>query len=178
MEMDLAQVPQLTDTTVYGIFLNARHVREIKLNGHEFITNAAIPNLPNLWQMSEAELESYSQKYADIVADSLELVSEPADGGETGFYSPRMKSGRSLVVRTVDPAFLRPVTDVFEHLRLVDLTGCARLGDRAIENLVANAPKLRSLTLTKCANLTDAALESIGRLGKHLHYLHLGHVAT
>lgn len=80
----------------------------------------------------------------------------------------------------IDPAegitMLRPVTTTFEYLRVVDMTGCPELGDKAVDNLVTNAPKLRQLTLSKCPALTDKSLESIGKLGKHLHNLHLGHV--
>ena len=72
----------------------------------------------------------------------------------------------------------RPVSDSFEHLRTIDLTGCNLLGDDAVDALVCNAPKLRTLTLAKCTALTDQSLFSIGRLGKHLHHLHLGHIRS
>lgn len=73
---------------------------------------------------------------------------------------------------------VRPVADTLDHLRTVDLTGCNLLGDNAVDALICNAPKLRSLTLAKCTGLTDASLLSIGRLGKHLHHWHMGHVSS
>lgn len=75
-----------------------------------------------------------------------------------------------------DAAFLSlPSGRTFEHLRILDLTFCARLTDRAVEKIVDAAPRLRNLVLAKCRNITDAAVYAIARLGKNLHYLHLGH---
>jgi F-box and leucine-rich repeat protein GRR1 len=47
-----------------------------------------------------------------------------------------------------------------------------------VEGIVANVPRLKNLALTKCTRLTDEALYSIAKLGKNLHYLHLGHVSN
>lgn len=75
-----------------------------------------------------------------------------------------------------DSAFLNlPPTQTYEHLRILDLTSCARLTDRAVEKIIDAAPRLRNLVFAKCRNLTDYAVNNISRLGKNLHYLHLGH---
>ena len=75
-----------------------------------------------------------------------------------------------------DAAFLNlPMNQTYEHLRILDLTSCARLTDRAIEKIIDVAPRLRNLVFAKCRNLTDAAVNAISKLGKNLHYLHLGH---
>lgn len=75
-----------------------------------------------------------------------------------------------------DFAFLSlPPNRTYEHLRILDLTSCARLTDRAVEKIVDAAPRLRNLVLAKCRNITDQAVYSISRLGKNLHFLHLGH---
>ena len=75
-----------------------------------------------------------------------------------------------------DNAFLNlPYGQSYEHLRILDLTSCARLTDRAIEKIIDVAPRLRNLVFAKCRNLTDVAVNAISRLGKNLHYLHLGH---
>jgi len=37
------------------------------------------------------------------------------------------------------------------------------------------APRLRNLVLAKCKEITDTAVYAISRLGKNLHYVHLGH---
>ncbi len=75
-----------------------------------------------------------------------------------------------------DQAFLNlPSNKTFEHLRILDLTSCARLTDGAVEKIIDVAPRLRNLVFAKCRNLTDLAVNAISKLGKNLHYLHLGH---
>lgn len=75
-----------------------------------------------------------------------------------------------------DSAFLSlPPGMVFDHLRILDLTSCARVTDHAVEKIVTAAPRLRNLVLAKCRNITDQAVFSISKLGKNLHYVHLGH---
>ena len=75
-----------------------------------------------------------------------------------------------------DTAFLSlPSNRTYEHLRILDLTSCQELTDRAVEKIIDVAPRLRNLVLAKCRRITDAAVYSIARLGKNLHYVHLGH---
>lgn len=75
-----------------------------------------------------------------------------------------------------DGAFLNlPTNRVYEHLRILDLTSCSHLTDRAVEKIIEVAPRLRNLVFAKCRNLTDDAVSAISKLGKNLHYLHLGH---
>ena len=75
-----------------------------------------------------------------------------------------------------DGAFLSlPPGRTYEHLRILDLTSCARLTDRAVEKIIDVAPRLRNLVLAKCRHITDDAVYAISRLGKNLHYVHLGH---
>jgi F-box and leucine-rich repeat protein GRR1 len=75
-----------------------------------------------------------------------------------------------------DSAFTTlPLNRTYEHLRILDLTSCARLTDRAVEKIIEVAPRLRNIVFAKCRNLTDLAVNAISKLGKNLHYLHLGH---
>jgi F-box and leucine-rich repeat protein GRR1 len=75
-----------------------------------------------------------------------------------------------------DEAFLSlPLHKTYEHLRILDLTSCANLTDRAVERIIDVAPRLRNVVFAKCRNLTDNAVHAISKLGKNLHYLHLGH---
>ena len=75
-----------------------------------------------------------------------------------------------------DGAFLSlPPGRTYEHLRILDLTSCVRLTDRAVEKIIDIAPRLRNLVLAKCRHITDDAVHAIARLGKNLHYVHLGH---
>lgn len=66
---------------------------------------------------------------------------------------------------------------MMDHLRYLDLTSLNSLTDDAIEGIVKYMPKIRNLILAKCTRLTDESVYSICQLGKHLHYLHLGHVS-
>lgn len=75
-----------------------------------------------------------------------------------------------------DYAFLTlPSGQTYEHLRILDLTSCFRITDRAVEKIIDAAPRLRNVVLAKCRNVTDQAVFAISRLGKNLHYVHLGH---
>jgi F-box and leucine-rich repeat protein GRR1 len=61
---------------------------------------------------------------------------------------------------------------------MLHLTSCIRITNDTIEGIVSNCLKIHNLVVAKCSLLTDAAVESICKLGKHLHYLHLGHIAS
>lgn len=75
-----------------------------------------------------------------------------------------------------DSAFLSlPLGKSFEHLRILDLTSCSRITDRAVEKIIDAAPRLRNVVLAKCRNITDLAVVAISKLGKNLHFVHLGH---
>lgn len=75
-----------------------------------------------------------------------------------------------------DSAFLSlPPGQTYEHLRILDLTSCQRVTDRAVERIIEAAPRLRNVVLAKCRNITDQAVFAISKLGKNLHYVHLGH---
>lgn len=75
-----------------------------------------------------------------------------------------------------DSAFLSlPPNKTYNHLRILDLTSCARVTDATVAKIIDVAPRLRNLVLAKCRNITDAAVYAISKLGKNLHYLHLGH---
>ncbi|CCH40594.1 SCF E3 ubiquitin ligase complex F-box protein GRR1 [Wickerhamomyces ciferrii] len=65
-----------------------------------------------------------------------------------------------------------------DRLRIIDLTGCLRITDRAVEAIVQCAPRLRNVVLSKCLNITDSSLRSLAALGKSLHYIHLGHCSN
>ena len=77
-----------------------------------------------------------------------------------------------------DDAFLAlPDRRRLESLRILDLTACENLTDKAVEKIIYAAPRLRNLVLAKCKKITDRAVLAITKLGKNLHYVHLGHCA-
>ena len=157
LELDLNDVP-VSNATVYNLFLHSSHLRDISLKNNQLITDEAFPNLLELMEMSEDEAARAARSAPDYA-----LEPEPDSNSSHSGASP---------LRTLR----RPVTETMEPMRQIDLTGCNQLTDNAISNLVANAPKTRNLTLAKCSELTDAAIDSLGRLGKNLHHIHLGHV--
>ena len=84
--------------------------------------------------------------------------------------------------RITDSAFLDIPHDpeiprTFDSLRILDLTDCSELGDKGVEKIISNCPRLRNLILAKCRQITDRAVFAITKLGKNLHYIHLGHCA-
>ena len=145
LELDLSQVPQITNATLFAIFLHLSHLRELRICGNSNFTEDGIPNLTNLIE---------------------QIADDPEPDIESIPWYAKINGIRSI-----------PASPTFEHLKLVDFTGCSSLTDLAIDNLVTNAPKIRTLTLAKCTGLTGAAVESISKLGRYLHYIHLGHVA-
>ena len=77
-----------------------------------------------------------------------------------------------------DEAFLGlPDKRRLDSLRILDLTACENLTDKAVERIIYSAPRLRNLVLAKCKKITDRAVLAITKLGKNLHYVHLGHCA-
>lgn len=193
----MANLPQMTNATVYTVFLNSAHVRELDMKGNVALTSEGFPNLPELAALDDAEWEEkmLSEPWK-AKRPSLPVVSQ-GNGGAVGVWA------NTLNLPVVNPATISSATPspppsaqrwpgwpVFPdspilrlhytpmaYLRVVDLYGCTGLGDDAVRNLVASAPRLRNLTLAKCPNLTDGAIEAICGLGRHLQYLHLGHVA-
>jgi F-box and leucine-rich repeat protein GRR1 len=160
------------NTTVFNLPILLRSLHELtldflqlKLNDCEQITDTAVlafaNNCPNILE--------------------IDLLSCSGIGNEP--VTALLAQGQSLRELRLancdlidDSAFLSlPPARYYEHLRILDLTSCSRLTDRAVEKIIDVAPRLRNLVLAKCGNITDAAVYSIARLGKNLHYVHLGH---
>lgn len=161
LELDLGGVIQLTNDSLVSIFLNSSGLRELRVNEDLAITPGAIPHLATVSDPSGSALVKAVGAYPWYVA---------------GARAPKAEALRAPHPEGMDLQLIRPVSLSFDQLRAVDFTNC-RIGDDDIEALVANAPQMRSVTLAKCSFLTDDAVYSIARLGKQLHYLHLGHVS-
>lgn len=188
MEIDLTKTPQISNATVYTIFLHSGHLRDLKLNANPNITSDGFPNLTQLLRYSADEAtrnvglypwfaSAPTSRVGTPIRDST--IERPASASNS-LLSPQssvVPFGASDSLPLNPSTLLRPVTSVLEHLRMLDLTGCSGLTDIGVENIVTNAPRLRTFTLAKCPLLTDASLVSIAKLGKHLHYLHLAHLS-
>lgn len=165
-ELDIMSIPFLTNDSTIAVFLNAGCLRDLKIRETKFTEKLDENAIPNLWELSRMD----DQQLFESVGSYPWYMT-----GLTGSQIEAMKR-RSSRPPAIAPTLLRPVRSSLNALRVVDFTSCRGLQDISVENLVSNAPQLRSLTLTKCDLLTDASLDSISRLGKYLHYLHLGHV--
>lgn len=161
LELDLSGVPQLSNDSTVAVCLNAKHLRELRVTNNDNLSTGAVPDLVYVSRLGDEQLFDVLRPYPWYLA---------------GVPSPKAEALSSSRPPNVSASLLRPITLSLDQLRLVDFTNCPDLDDLAIESLVNNAPQLRTLTLAKCKRLSDLAVESITRLGKHLHYLHLGHV--
>ncbi|WVQ93980.1 hypothetical protein IAU59_001058 [Kwoniella sp. CBS 9459] len=163
------QCHRITDRSLIPFIQSCKLLLELDLQDVLTLTNAAVHSIfLHLTYLRDLRLNGCVQLTEDCIPHLPGLSSLPDD--------QVVQHAKSVGLDSDDLNHLRPVNDIADNLRSVDLTGCTNLGDKAIEHLIVNAPKLRSLTLTKCSLLTDQSLESIERLGKHLHYLHVGHV--
>ncbi|KAI1390549.1 RNI-like protein [Hypoxylon trugodes] len=163
--LNVSNCKQISDESMVKLAQNCRFIKRLKLNDCEQLHDSAIlafaNNCPNL-------LEIDLHQCANIGNDPVTAL---------------LAKGQSLRELRLancdlidDSAFLSlPPSRAYEHLRILDLTSCTRLTDRAVEKIIDVAPRLRNLVLAKCSNITDAAVYAISRLGKNLHYVHLGH---
>lgn len=107
----------------------------------------------------------------------LEPRSDPTILASSLVHSKSGNSNQSIgIENNGNPMAHLPTPHIFDHLRILDLTSCSLLTDSAVAGLVASVPRIRNLILAKCNKLTDDAVYSISKLGKGLHFLHLGHV--
>lgn len=167
----LSNVDQVTDEAVSALAKSCRLLLEIDLNNCKQITDSSVRDL---WTYS-TNMREMRLSYCVELTDSAFPASPRADASISIVGPNPFPSSNSQLQEKLPPLRLpRP----FEHLRMLDLTGCSALTDEAIEGIVSVAPKIRNLVLAKCMQLTDTAVESICQLGKHLHYLHLGHAGS
>lgn len=200
LEIDLAFCTSVSHHAVMQLFRTSTCLREISLPGCTALTDEGFPDAHELQLVpgpdpvqqngsrrsgggggggggagdpdTPARTESprywSHQNGTRVVADTVPAL--PAPGTEALVSTSGYSVARPEPLRS-PPAF-RP----FDQLRYIDVTSCASLTDAAVEGIAKYCPKLRNLMLGKCTRLTDDALLAICGIGKHLHYLHLGHV--
>ena len=174
LEVDLTECKKVTDAGVRQLWQRSSHLREFRLalcgnlieHGRHVnnLTDAGFP-APTSGQVRDSRNTVMSNGIirAPPRSDLRDMDTDDKSG---------KGSDAQLLLRGigVSPA------KMFDHLRILDLGNCAHITDDAIEGIINNAPKLRNLILAKCSSLTDESVYSISRLGKNLHYLHLGRV--
>ena len=168
LEVDLYSCTSVTDRILWALFRSSSHLRELSLNGCSQIGGDAFP------QKEGALIYLKGAHDRDIVNKKplnpkLHHLAYPA--------SVMNRAGRidEMLPHIVGASPLAP--RLYEHVRYLDMTGLTNLTDIAIEGIVSTMPHIRNLVLAKCSNLSDDSVISICRLGKHIHFLHLGHVS-
>ncbi|XDG02659.1 hypothetical protein ABKA04_002274 [Annulohypoxylon sp. FPYF3050] len=163
--LNVSNCKQISNESLIQLAESCRFIKRLKLNDCDQLNDAAVVafanNCPNILEID--------------LHQCVNIGNEPV--------TALLSKGQSLrEFRLVncdlidDGAFLSlPSNRIYEHLRILDLTSCTRLTDRAVERIIDVAPRLRNLILAKCSNITDAAVYAISRLGKNLHFIHLGH---
>lgn len=189
LEVDLINCPEISDYSVRKIWQYSFHMRELRLAQCGKLTDLAFPAPPSSL--------THSGPYGSVNASLTAPVSRPSilsrgsdsaptsrgaspmgvaplrtAGGGSAFHTDSSATTETLPIHT----HLHP-SRMFDHLRILDLTNCNTISDAAIEGIVSNVPRIRNLILAKCTRLTNESAYSIARLGKNLHYLHLGHVS-
>jgi F-box and leucine-rich repeat protein GRR1 len=195
LEVDLVNCPLITDSSVREMWKHSFHMRELRLAQCGMLTDLAFP-APNSSIASSVGGTGGSGQVATLQPQHTYYggsESAPASRGVSPFSAQDRSASmlqaaahprsddvfpRTSSIPSLPPmhTHLRSIR-MFDHLRVLDLTNCSTISDAAIEGIVSNVPRIRNLILAKCTRLTNESVYSISRLGKNLHYLHLGHVS-
>ncbi|KAG9093489.1 SCF ubiquitin ligase complex subunit [Ceratobasidium sp. UAMH 11750] len=160
----------VTNRSVIHLARSCPLLLEMDLNGCTAISNPAIREL---WTCSRHIRELKLGLIGAALTD--DAFPAPVDNQATRMIANSPASSEPQPFIPIETSL--HTTRSFEHLRILDLTGCTSLTDTAVEGIISVAPKIRNLVLAKCALLTDNAIASVCKLGRYLHYLHLGHVS-
>lgn len=192
--INLGGCKQVTNKGILALARHCKLLRRVKLSGLETLTDDAV-----------SMLAKHCPLLLEIDLNGCKLISD-VGVRDIWMYSLQMREMRlSQCVELTDAAFPAPPVTIaqdgptvtpfprpspaeilpplhlphsFDHLRMLDLTACARITDTALAGIIAVAPKIRNLVLAKSTQITDVGVESICKLGKQLHYLHLGHASN
>ncbi|KAI0884079.1 RNI-like protein [Annulohypoxylon maeteangense] len=163
--LNVSNCKQISNESLIQLAESCRYIKRLKLNDCDQLNDAAViafaNNCPNILEID--------------LHQCVNIANEPVTALLSKGHS--LREFRLVNCDLIDDgAFLSlPSNRIYEHLRILDLTSCTRLTDRAVERIIDVAPRLRNLILAKCSNITDAAVYAISRLGKNLHFIHLGH---
>ncbi|KAI1398493.1 RNI-like protein [Hypoxylon fuscum] len=191
LALDISGDINITESSIIAIAENCRRLQGLNVSNCKQISNESMAQLAQSCkfikrlklndcdQLNDSAVVAFADNCPNILEIDLHQCSNIGNEPVTALLS-KGRSLRELRLANCDliddGAFLSlPSNKVYEHLRILDLTSCTRLTDRAVEKIIDAAPRLRNLVLAKCSNITDTAVYSISRLGKNLHYVHLGH---
>lgn len=172
LEVDLALCPSISSLATQQLLRTCHSLRELSLPGCVALADDGFPDAERLQLVPSASSSSSAPPLR-------ENGHSPSDNGTAaageGDDNALVTSTGSPLARPL-PLRSPPALRAYDHLRYLDVTSCVSLTDRAIAGIVRYCPRLRNLMLGKCVRLTDDALYEVCKIGKHLHYLHLGHV--
>ncbi|KAI1774387.1 RNI-like protein [Hypoxylon cercidicola] len=191
LALDISGDINITESSVFAIAENCRRLQGLNVSNCKQISNESMIQLAeNCRYIKRLKLNDCDQlndnavlAFANGCPNILEIDLHQCANIGNEPVTALLAKGQSLRELRLancdlidDGAFLSlPSNKIYEHLRILDLTSCTRLTDRAIEKIIDAAPRLRNLVLAKCSNITDAAVYAIAKLSKNLHYVHLGH---
>ncbi|KAG1752626.1 uncharacterized protein EDB91DRAFT_1045047 [Suillus paluster] len=192
--INLAGCRQVTDAGVYALASNCPLLRRVKLSGVDQVTDGPVSalakscpllleidlnNCKRITDISVRDVWTYSTHMREMrLSQCVELTDAAFPAPVKPQVTPRNNPFPTAPHSQDEGLPPLEIPRPLDHLRMLDLTGCALITDDAIDGIISHASKIRNLVLSKCIQLTDRTVENICVLGKHLHYLHLGHAAN
>ncbi|KAK0372600.1 F-box domain-containing protein [Colletotrichum limetticola] len=191
LALDISGDEHITDVSIQTIAEHCKRLQGLNISGCRLITNDSMIQLAencrfikrlklnDCAQLQDNAILAFAENCPNILEIDLHQCAQIGNEPITALIS-KGQSLRELRLAGCelidDSAFLTlPLAKTYDHLRILDLTSCARLTDQSVQKIIDAAPRLRNLVLAKCRNITDVAVNAISKLGKNLHYLHLGH---
>ncbi|KAI0490213.1 hypothetical protein F4859DRAFT_1119 [Xylaria cf. heliscus] len=191
LALDISGDDNITEASIVAIAETCHKLQGLNVSGCRQISNESLVQLAQSCrfikrlklndcnQLNDAAVIAFANNCPNILEIDLHQCTNVGNEPITALLS-KEQSLRELRLASCenvdDGAFLAlPPYRTYENLRILDLTSCSRLTDRAVEKIIDVAPRLRNLVLAKCSNITDVAVHAIAKLQKNLHYVHLGH---
>ncbi|KAI1110573.1 hypothetical protein F5Y14DRAFT_454891 [Nemania sp. NC0429] len=191
LALDISGDSNITEASIIAIAENCRKLQGLNVSGCRGVSNESLAQLAescrfikrlklnDCIQVNDAAVLAFANHCPNILEIDLHQCTSIGNEPITALLA-KEQSLRELRLACCelidDGAFLAlPPFRTYENLRILDLTSCSRLTDRAVEKIIEIAPRLRNLVLAKCTNITDVAVHAIAKLEKNLHYVHLGH---
>lgn len=160
----LRSVVGITDSTISAIVRTLPHLSEFELNGLPLITASSVQDI---W--------SYGKRLCILRLGDCRQLTDQAFPHP--FPHPSLPSTNVVPSSQNAPPstwphalshLLLPKSHILEELEILDLTGCKKITDVAIEGVVTHAPHISHMTLSGCSLVTDRGVESLCRLGRRL----------
>ncbi|OAQ98329.1 hypothetical protein LLEC1_04709 [Akanthomyces lecanii] len=194
LALDVSNDRNITDQSIYTIAEHCKRLQGLNISGCDGVSNDSMEvlarsckyikrlKLNDCTQIRDPAVLAFAENCPNILEIDLNQCGHVGNGAVTALMAKGtcLRELRLAFCSLVDDhAFTSlPASQMFDHLRILDLTCCVRLTDSGVKKIIDAAPRLRNLVLAKCRLITNSSLVDIARLGKNLHYLHLGHCAN